>query len=95
MTITITATKQIEITTPTYRKWLNSYYRIDEQQCIKVETYPAPTIEAMPANLQSPWDARAEDATELEFYTAYAAARAELNRLANVIDHTLTTTGHD
>jgi len=94
-TITITTQKEIELLTPVYRKWGNSYYRVDENYCVKVEAGPLPEINLFASTLESPWDDRAEDATELEFYTAYAAARAALNEAANIIDHQLNETGHD
>jgi len=94
MKITITTQKEIEASTPVYRKWGNSYYRIDENACIKVDTYGS-QIERFDSSHGSPWNKAAEDSNDLEFYTAYAATRSELNRLANVIDLQLNETGHD
>jgi hypothetical protein len=82
-TITITTQKEIDIATPIYRKSNNSFYRIDEDCCIKVDV-GCPEIQRFGANLGSPWSEWATDATELEFYTAYAATRNALDIAANV-----------
>jgi len=83
-TITITTQKEIDLSTPVYRKWLNAFYRIDENYCVRVEIGILPEINLFTSDLESPWDDRAEDATELEFYTAYAATRNALDMAANV-----------
>lgn len=89
MTITITTTKQIEVSAPVYRKNGESYYRIDEKWCIKAQVWPAPAIQAFSNDLASPWMENSEDIPELLFYSVYAAANNELNIAANVITHQL------
>jgi hypothetical protein len=79
--ITTNETKTITFEGARYRRWDSSYYRIDEQACVKVDKLQ---IEAFDNDLRSPWDAKAEDCTELEFYTAYAATRQRLDAIANV-----------
>jgi hypothetical protein len=89
MKITIVTKTQLEISAPAYRKRSGTYYRIDENFCMIVETVGWAGIQRALNDLCTPWEGQSEDCTALEFYTAYATVRTELNIAANVIDHQL------
>lgn len=79
-----TVTEVIEIQTPCFRKCGSSYYMITDDLVIKVCNGTWPELNTLPVVVETPWNESAEDSTELEFYTAYAATRNALDIAANV-----------
>ena len=91
-TITFTLLKEIDIETPCFRKRGDYIYAILDDVCVKVDFGRWPSIYSLPVDVSTPWGEDVEDATELEFYTAYAATRNRLDIAANVENHQLDQT---
>jgi len=73
--------KEIEITTPHFRKFSLAYFKINEGEVIKVNAYPfSKGIERSVSNLGAAFMEDSVEITEQEFNEAYAKMKEEVNQ---------------